>query len=644
MKNYLFLAVMAAAVLASCSEESFVGDEALGEANGQAAISFNLNVPAMTRADRTGGDAATDLGNQFIVYAEKSETGGTAPSDGNLVIKNYIVNYGANTAYTTTSNTKNWEYVGLKFDDSSATPSTENYSTNVTPNSGANEQTIKYWDYSASNYVFTAVSANKEDITSGRVKIQKNTSGSTVYDKGYTITLAKVSDVYPSLSNIYFAKRNVISQGNGTNRETVNAYGGNVTMRFSNLLSHVRAGVYEDIPGYDITEIKFYVDNGSDEQTTVAQKESTNAFGAICSNITTSNYVGKLTVTYYSNTDGADVENSPKVTASGTAAKNLILGTNLSTISPSAPLGTTSNNPTWDTSGGTYSTFLPQINNSTSLKLKADYKLYNSVTKEVINVTGATAEVPAQYLQWKPNYKYTYLFKITDDKLYPITFDAVVIEADDGQAEYITTVSEPSITTFGVKGGKYSVGKSEYEAGMDIYATIMDAGSVVDFTLGTNVNVYKATTTDATNFPITEASVAESIAEIPTGTKKITVVKINSDAATNFTAAPEKVTTVPAEDGTTKTINALKLTGAKATTATEAYVIEYVKTAATYNTTGSTYTDATAFSAAGTLYTNADGTTEATSYEGASTTYYKRTSVKNVGVYAYKVIHVAAMP
>ena len=181
------------------------------------------------------------------------------------------------------------------------------------------------------------------------------------------------------------------------------------------------------------------------------------------------------------------------------------------------------------------------------MKLKCDYTLYNPTTKETINITGKTAEIPAQYLQWKANFKYSYIFKITDDDLNPITFDAVVITNELGNAEYITTVTEPSITTFGVKSGVYSTGKNEYEAGTDIYATVTANGSVVTPSLGTNVNVYVATTNDA-NFPITEASVAESIAH-STASPKVTCTLINDNSSTYFTAAPAKATEVPREDG-----------------------------------------------------------------------------------------------
>ena len=70
MKKYYLLAT-ALAALVSCSENEFIGDENLQEANGQAPISFGFDVPMPTRA--SGVDAATALGNQFIVWGEKNE-------------------------------------------------------------------------------------------------------------------------------------------------------------------------------------------------------------------------------------------------------------------------------------------------------------------------------------------------------------------------------------------------------------------------------------------------------------------------------------------------------------------------------------------------------------------------------------------
>lgn len=697
---------LALTALAGCTEDTFVGDENLKEANGSGAISFDMGTTTVTRAG--GSEAATALSNQFIVYGEKDETtDGAAPATGKLVFQNYKVGYNANTAYTTTSNTKDWEYVGLSW-----TPDESSHITTSTTDA----QTIKYWDYGADSYTFTAVSALPADISSGRVSIAKTTAktdGNKVYDKGYTITLAKTAgsgedpDVFPTLNKLYFSDREVINKGTGSDRTAENAYGGNVTLTFRNLVSQIRAGIYETIPGYDITEITFYISDGEDEGDAL-DPTTTHAFGAICQNTKVSNYEGTLTVTYYTNSDGS-LENQPKVTASGTQATDLILGDQFKNLTTTLLLGKSATSPTWDTgTTGTFTEVMPQINNSTNLKLTVDYTLWNSVTKETIEVKGATAEIPARYLQWKPNYKYTYLFKISDNTnghtgdgtdpsgLYPITFDALEVVANDGQAEYITTISEPSITTFGVKSGKYTTEKDEYEAGSDIYVTVVDGSNVVNPALGENINVYLAETANKNTYPITEASVAESLAEISTGTKKITVTNKNADATDCFTAAPAKATEVPSEEGVNLSVevtlsgdaptdwvasdanvyysdaactqkvttayadgkyykkydSALKLTGVKAQTVTggadKAIVVEYVKTAATYNTTSAAYTfaDAAAMasevSSGGPLYSNADGTTLATWEDASSHTYYRRTSLKTAGVYTYKVIKVVA--
>ena len=577
MKKYSLLATVLIA-LASCTSDEFVGDQELGKANDNAPVTFNFDVPAITRADNEGPDAAAKLNNQFIVYGEKNETSASALADGNLVFQNYQVNYAANSAYTTTSNTKDWEYVGY-------THSTE-YAGNISPS--ANEvQTIKYWDYGASNYVFTAVSANPYDITNGLVKITKTTSsGNSVYDKGYVVTLTKGSDnTYPSLANLYFSDRNVIEKTAGNDRTAKNAYGGNATMKFRNSLSQVRVGMYETVPGYDITAISFKVTGDA-----IAKQGNAEAFGAICPNVSASNFEGSITVTYYDATN-TDIENRPKLTitaGNGLSNTDLILGTNINAITTDNPLATTSAAPTFDTDGGTYTAVLPQITNAETLKLKVNYTLYNSVTKETITVENATTEIPAAYVAWKPNFKYTYLFKISDNSngytggdddpagLYPITFDAVEVVAEDGQAEYITTVSEPSITTFGVKDGKYVSGGSEYTAGSDIYVTIVAGGSVVTPVEGDGagkVNYYtvdyKSGATDAEKaaYPITEASVAEAIAEaanVPTGGTPMIVCTKNNDLG-------EPVTKVPGEDGVEIDQNAVKMAGLAAGT----YAVEY---------------------------------------------------------------------
>ncbi len=611
MKKYVLFAT-ALIALASCTNDDFVGDNAKGDAAGFAPISFAFDVPTATRA--AGAEAATKLNNQFIVWGEKNETK-DAPATGNLVFPDYKVAYTANSAYTTTSNTKDWEYVGLSWTSAEAANIKE-ATTAVT----TNVQTIKYWDYAATDYTFTAVSAKPADIAAGYVTINKLTSGSTVYEKGYEVDVTAAAD----LSSLYFADRVNITQSNDKDRTATNQYGGNVTFTFRNGQSQVRVGMDETIPGYDVKVTSFYyVDNSAPTFATMTTPSTTN-FVANVPN-TATGVAGKFTVKYYDATV-ASTKNHPTISFTPTDATStktyITLGDQ---IAAATKLGETSTTATFDKAAGAFTTVFPQETNDKNLKLKIDYQLTNTVTGEIINITGKTAEVPAKYLQWKPNFKYTYLFKINDNDLYPITFDAVVIEAENGEVEYITTVSEPSITTFGVKSNLYVYGGSEYAAGSDIYATIEDASSVVDPTLGTNVNLYKGVTAGAT-----EASLAEAIAEVSAKTHSVAFTQDNSIGT--------KVTSVPTENGSTTAINAVKMTGLAAGT----YAVEYVKTARTYKFVEVPIADPTEFTAAKAalnLYEDNTGTNavgDSDTYDAAKH-YYKKV-VDNVGAYAYKVI------
>lgn len=647
-KNYLLAVALALTAMVSCTDESFVGDQGLKEANeGVGAISFNLNVPAVTRADKTGAAAATDLNEQFIVYAEKAETAdGAAPAAGKLVFQNYKVVYTANSAYTTTSNTKNWEYVGQAW----VSDETSHITTSTT-----DAQTIKYWDWGADTYTFTAVSALPTDISTGKVTITKTTAATTgnlVYDKGYTVALTADAN----LDKLFFSERKVIAKSDGasnTDRTATNKYGGNVTLRFHNMASKVRVAMYENIPGHSVTINSFkVVDNDSPTFETMTTAE-TGRFKANFVN-NANGTAGSMTVKYVAS--GTTV-NHPTVsfTPTSAAANILVLGDQLKA---DVTIGESATGATYDKAAKAYTSVFSKEDNAQNLKLKVCYTLTAPVTGEKIVVTDATAEVPAEYLKWKPGYAYTYIFKISDNTngstgtpgtnpagLYPITFDAVETIDADGQAEYITTVSEPTITTFGydATNKKFVTDGSDYAAGSDIYATFTEGSTVKTPILGTSgaqhVNIYHVTTPDATNFKITEAAVAEAIAHpasttvdvytrsgepgsytytkvtdvttLTSGTTyykadgdskapgadgytptvavagtdytpapKLTVVNINSDHSTYFTAVPSEVTTVPSEDGNTVTIDAVKLTGVKTTTTTTAIAIEYEATSA----------------------------------------------------------------
>jgi len=497
MKKILFLATVLA-VLASCSSNEFVGDEAIGEANGQAAISFNLNMPAETRADRTGADAASDLNENFIVFGYKTPTSGSAQT----VFNNYQANYVTNTANTTVSNSANWEYVGYKNLNANMTGYT-GVASNTT--SGL-DQTIKYWDYSASSYKFYAYSLGKGK-TSG-------TPATTTYANASQMSTSNTYTLegdYDQLASCYISEMLTINDPSGSTAKEVN-------LKFLSIKSKIQLGFYETIPGYSVKTLNFY--NSSSD----TESDGTPVLFAGTSTLPKT---GTYTVKFDDNgkpqlawaaaaSDGTQTTVSFSSTLTSYATKEYqeadVSDTYLGRASNAATLTEVKD-------------VLPYANGA-DLTLKVDYTLISrDGTGETIEVKGATVKVPAAFTQWKPNYKYTYLFKISDNTngqvgevtgLYPITLDAVVASEQDGSQETITTVSEPSITTY-AKASAVTA-NDEYKKNNNIYVVVDKDGSVEALTVETNAKLYLVTnnTGSGTEQSITEASVANALAN---GTK-----------------------------------------------------------------------------------------------------------------------------
>lgn len=574
MNKYLIIAASALA-LAGCSSDDFLGD---GSGNGQnsAAIQFGGGTTKTHRATSNGTYKIADLQrNGFWVYGTKhsADEDKTAAND-QAVYTNYYLNYTTDgTANNTQSNTAGWEYVGVD---------NTKYRDNVTPKVDA-DQTIKYWDYSAKAYTFYAATAKPADVEAGNVKIEKITGddAGTVYTKGYNVTLK--GDI--AWDELYFADRKVINKPTTTATPSHGAddiYGGEVNFTFRNALTKVRVAMYETIPGYSVTIDRFYYTSavGADLAT-----PEVNMFKADANNTPLETSATGVTykVVYYNKTEaGGQLENQPKMlpneTGAGATKTVLALGDNLKA---NKELSTIITNPTYDTDGGKYTLFMPQADNTKTLSLKVDYTLTSlDGSGEKIYVKGATAVIPAKYLCWRPNYAYTYLFKISDNTngstggtgdpagLYPITFDASVVETATGNVEYISAMGTATITTFAVKGNLYQHDKADYENGSDLYATVVDKDKNT-VTLGTgNTKVYKLKDAGVNAPNLSEALVANWVAN--TKTDYYDVV----DAA-KYTF--ESI--VPAEDGQTinlGTAKALKIAAVEA----GKYVIEYTAASA----------------------------------------------------------------
>ncbi len=587
MKHYLLMAT-AILAMASCANDTDLSGSA-PSALGDGSIAFNMNTPAATRA---GSETdAEKLGGMFIVWGEKNENGsGKAAEAANTVFQNYVVKYTANTANTTTSNTANWEYVGIDHSD---------FDTYVKNTIGAGKsQTIKYWDDQATDYTFTAISALQTDIAAGNVVITKNTTSSTatdgddadngsVYDKGYTVQVKAKA----SVDNIFYADRKPIAKGdNGYTNQAVE-------MTFRNFMSKVRFGIYETVPGYKvvITGIRYNTGTGDDKivtnptTTTNGDNNSTtnNTFGIDGDFVTTGDNT-KFKVTYEN--DKSAHKNRAKVELDGdTYNTNTYLNTGGTTwLTTTDGIGTASNNPTWDNvSENTvnWKTILPNPSNKTNLKLQIAYKLVSEDTGEEIvfknNGTEIfrTVEVPAEYCQWKSNYAYSYIFKISDKsaELYPITFDAVVESEQTGNQETITTVTDPSITTIASRTGDDGNttivnGENEYKSGDVVYATVMDGSSLATLSTG-NIKLYTVTTTDATNYPITEASVAHALSQATGTSTNVTATEVNITETNNLSM------TAPTEDGKTVKLDENNYKALKWTAENDkVYAVRYTKT------------------------------------------------------------------
>lgn len=571
MNKYLIIAASALA-LAGCSSDDFLGD---GSGNGQnsAAIQFGGGTTKTHRATSTGTYKLANLqGNGFWVYGTKHTNGAEKETDANdqVVYKNYYLKYDGNKD-NTQSNTAGWEYVGV---DNSL------YRANVTPSVEENvAQTIKYWDYSANTYTFYAATAKPEDVKAGTVTIKKITAdagaNASVYTKGYEVTLKDGA----TWDELYFADRKVITKTTDAEHGKHDVYGGEVNFTFRNALTKVRVAMYETIPGYSVTIDKFYyTKDGETAQTT----EATDKFKADANNtpLETSETGVTYKVVYYDETEaGGQLKNQPKMlpneTGEGAEKKVLELGDGVN-LKQGTILSEIITTPTYDTDGGKYTLFMPQADNDKTLSLKVDYTLTSlDGSGEKINVKGATAVIPAKYLCWRPNYAYTYLFKISDNTngstggkddpagLYPITFDASVVETETGNVEYISAVGTATITTFAVKGGLYQHGYADYKKGSDLYATVVEKNKTTA-TLGTgNTKVYKLKDAGVKAANLSEALVANWVAN-----NKTDYYEVFDAASYSFESI------VPAEDGQTidlGTAKALKIAGVEAGT----YVIEY---------------------------------------------------------------------
>lgn len=263
MKKYLFFAA-AITVMASCTSDTLVNGDSEYLVNGGDAnqIVFSSSTAGLTRADVVGTAAADILGGNFYVAGTKGTEPNNSPTT-SVVFDNYLVHYGANTAGTTTSNTANWEYVGVV----PGTAPTADY-VKLSPSAVTN-QTIKYWDYAQAQYDFLAFSTGTYKALKAPVSyVEPSDASKEIYvtemkygaalngATAYTFDLPSVT----ALENTFITDITEVAKTN---------FGKEVTLKFKNLGSKVRIALYETVPGYSVQagSVKFYTEDGTTDFT-----------------------------------------------------------------------------------------------------------------------------------------------------------------------------------------------------------------------------------------------------------------------------------------------------------------------------------------------------------------------------------------
>ena len=459
MKKYIFLAA-SALTLASCSSDDFLGDTpGSTPTSANSAIKFDGNAGKISRTSNSGTTAEM-LGNEFKIYGVKS--GATSGTDYNPVFKDYLLWYDDANKNTTT-NKSGWEYVGTAGTHGSATLNSN--------------QTIKFWDYASADYRFVAGAPSTAfEFKAKTDENDKSIETATITGLGGHIN-ANSTGSGNTFNPIYVAEPKVVAKAD---------YKNTVQFNFVRQQSMVRVGIYETIPGYSISSIKFY--KYADDGTELS--------------VDNDNYIILTSATadyFYGGTDinGTIIYDWTKTPAeytfsytdnSLTKSKNWYGGKFASGV-PATASTATNITELYGTDGDMldngYFTVLPTPSETEAqpILIKCNYTLSaDDHSGETIEVTGATAAIPAAYSKWEANTRYTYLFKISDktngytvtnpDKtgLYPITFDAVVKDEKQGT---ITTIATPSITTYQANSVVENSG-IKYVTNKEIKVTVTD--------------------------------------------------------------------------------------------------------------------------------------------------------------------------
>jgi len=351
MHKHIFIISALAICLLSCSSPE--QDDLLIPEPLKGSISFGGNSGTWQDAPTTRANEETGLetiSKSFKVWGYKTIGGNNTGGFDHYqnVMDGYLVNWTQQTANPTSSNTADWEYVGIA------------------------NQTIKYWDYSATSYRFFAYSIPTTaagNSTAPSFSGPSTTEGSTTTQASFSIPFNYDKDA-TNVSTPYISDLWMSDNQNFENRK----YGACVKLTFAPVITKVRFKFnYQAGSQASITNISFRNVNDAPSPTS-----------------------GNIIITYP--ITGMDTQASYiwKTTGTETEAINFTI--------PYEEEGD-SNHQT-ATRKKWY--FVPPLGDSKTTQQSA------YIITADINGKKATATVPAEFMQWKAGYQYTYIFKITE--------------------------------------------------------------------------------------------------------------------------------------------------------------------------------------------------------------------------------------
>ena len=310
-----------------------------------------------TRATNTGLET---LFTSFRVWGYKTTSDVSALSSSQIVMDGYKVIFTQGSAGNTASNTADWEYVGI-----------ENPMLSI-------PQTIKYWDHSATSYRFFAYSPFRSDVTV--------TAPSTA-DPNVSLSFPfEYSDAATATSSPYASRLWLATPSSNTTSAMSSAYGSCVTLTFAPIIAKVR--------------FRFTYPNGTKSVT-------------------------------MRNIQFGDSRFLDDVSKADTPLRGTIHATYPLTGIPSSQQPVITMAPASTDATGQLLLTVPYEEASDAVHILKDPTLYQkwyyvpplaNIPYEqgaytiTANISGkkVSATVPAQYMQWKAGYQYTYIFKLSD--------------------------------------------------------------------------------------------------------------------------------------------------------------------------------------------------------------------------------------